>query len=138
MIEIGPYFLYKILQQPYEDRHIAVSNNLRSVFTTKLWEVTGLNDEQKLPLVSPADKYERADLAAFLPSLHALQKPNKCWIRHWAGSEGQVHPDLWLRNGIGHYSSYPTMNRREWKWGYVLWDDERLERWNAVELSARN
>ncbi|GAM38582.1 hypothetical protein TCE0_033f09416 [Talaromyces pinophilus] len=138
MIEIGPYFLYKILQQPYEDRHIAVSNNLRSVFTTKLWEVTGLNDEQKLPLVSPADRYERADLATFLTAVHALEKPNKCWIRHWAGSERQIHPDLWLRNGIGHYSSYPTMNRREWKWGYVLWDDERLERWNAVELSARS
>lgn len=88
--------------------------------------------------MSPADKYERADLAAFLRAVHALEKPNKCWIRHWAGSETQIHPDLWLRNGFGHYSSYPTMNRREWKWGYVLWDDERLERWNAVELSARN
>lgn len=138
MIEIGPYFLYKILQQPYEDRHIAVSNNLRSVFTTKLWEVTGLNDEQKLPLMSPADRYERADLAPYLSSLHALEKPNKCWIRHWAGSEGHVHPDLWLRNGMGHYSSYPTIYRREWKWGYVLWDDERLEEWHAVELSARS
>lgn len=138
MIEIGPYFLYKILQQPYDDRHIVVSNNLRSVFTTKLWEVTGLNDEQKLPLVSPADKYERADLARFLNMVDVLEKPNKCWIRHWAGSEGQVHPDLWLRNGAGHYSSYPTMTRREWKWGYVLWDDERLEEWNAVELSASN
>ncbi|RAO74194.1 uncharacterized protein BHQ10_010206 [Talaromyces amestolkiae] len=138
MIEIGPYFLYKILQQPYDDRHIAVSNNLRSVFTTKLWEVTGLNDEQKLPLVSPADRYERADLARFITSLPVLEKPNKCWTRHWAGLEGQLHPDLWLVNGTGHYSSYPTINRREWKWGYVLWDDERLEEWNAVELSTRN
>ncbi|KAF5016180.1 hypothetical protein F66182_12222, partial [Fusarium sp. NRRL 66182] len=65
MIEIGPYFLFKILQKPYDERHIAVSNNLRSVFTTKLWEVTGLNDEQKLPLLSPADRYERADLTQF-------------------------------------------------------------------------
>lgn len=138
MIEIGPYFLYKILQQPYEDRHITVSNNLRSVFTTKLWEVTGLNDEQKLPLVSPGDRYERADLARFLNTMDVLERPNKSWIEHWAGSEGQVHPDLWLRNGVGHYSSYPTMYRREWKWGYVLWDDERLEQWNAVEPSSRN
>uniref|UniRef100_A0A093V543 Aflatoxin B1 aldehyde reductase member 4 n=1 Tax=Talaromyces marneffei PM1 TaxID=1077442 RepID=A0A093V543_TALMA len=137
MIEIGPYFLYKILQQPYDDRHISVSNNMRSVFTTKLWEVTGINDEQKVPLLSPADRYERADIARHVNLLHVLERPNKSWIRHWAGEEGQLHPDLWLKNGVGHYGSYPTSNRREWKWGYVLWDDERLEEWNAVELSAR-
>lgn len=145
MVEIGPYFLYKILQQPYDDRHIAVSDNLACGLGDKLWDVTGHGDDlfPKVPLVSPADKYERTNLAQFIYSLHVLERPNKCWIRHWAGSQEQIHPDLWLRHyfeeGLrDNYDSYPAINSSEWKWGYVLWDDERLEAWNAIELSAMN
>ena len=136
MIETGPFFLYKILHQPFNERHVAVSRNLRDVFTTKLWEVIGLKDDKKLPLISPADRYQRLNLPLFLNSLPALERPNKAWIRHWADSGGIVHPGLWLRDDLFSDSDYPTQNRLEWKWGYVLWDDDRLEQWNAMYLSA--
>lgn len=131
MIEIGPYFLYKILCQPYEYRYSAVAKNLRNVFTTKLWEVTGLNDELKLPLVSPADKYEVNNLSGVISSWPVLEQPNQAWVQRW-GQGKPLHPDLWLLDGMGHFNAYPTVHRRDWKWAYVLWDNERLVEWKAL------
>jgi hypothetical protein len=130
MIEIGPNFLYKIMRQPYDYRQNAVANNLRSVFTTKLWEVTGLNDEFKLPLISPADKYERDDIDKVVTSWPVLDRPNYAWVRRW-GEGKPLHRDLWLESGVGHFDAYPTAHRRDWKWAYVLWDDERLAEWKV-------
>lgn len=131
MIEIGPYFLYKLLCQPSDQRQTAVANNLRSVFTTKLWEVTGLHDEFKLPLISPADKYERDNIGQLITSWPPLDQPNHAWIRRW-GQGKPLHPDLWMGgNEIGNFNAYPTAWRQDWKWAYVLWDDERLAEWKV-------
>ena len=119
------------MNKSYDYRKKAVAMNLRGVFTTKLWEVTSLDNEDKLPLVSPADRYERDDIAKVVTSWPAVDQPTQAWLQHW-GNGQMLNRDLWLNNMANNFNIYPTAYRRDWKWAYVMWDDGRLADWKGA------
>lgn len=95
-----------------------------------------VNEKTKIPFVSPADRYDRKDLDVIIPSWPVLDRPNVAWTKHWSGMEDtkkRVHPNLWLRYRENYKLIYPIEHMREWEWGYVLWDNERLHEWCLSE-----
>ncbi|OKL62597.1 hypothetical protein UA08_02377 [Talaromyces atroroseus] len=137
MIAIGLCFFAKVLRSNNEEREKAILNNLRRPFWTsvdrELWQIGRLGNNERLPLLSPADRYEREDLADVISSWPLLEQPNQAWIKYWCAGT-PLHPDIWLIYPLGHGVPTCALDTGEWDWGYVLWDTERILQWNPPVL----
>ncbi|OKL56558.1 hypothetical protein UA08_08087 [Talaromyces atroroseus] len=80
-------YLASSLGAAFENTCKRRANNLREVLAARLHEVSGLKMEAKLPLLSPADRYERDDIAEVL--------------QRW-GEGKPLHRDLWRQNALPH------------------------------------
>ncbi|KAL1970495.1 hypothetical protein VTN77DRAFT_4139 [Rasamsonia byssochlamydoides] len=115
LVSIGPCFLYEVLrQESYEKRWDVVASNA-------LPYQNSFMDFIKLslypgPLIYPADRCEREDVASLLPALPPLERPNMGWIRYWYGSDPM---DNVRRAEIFDHS--PVIEE-DWELGYVFWD----------------
>jgi hypothetical protein len=87
--------------------------------------------EDTYPFLYPAEHYERDDIATALFSFPVLEQPTLGWVRHWLGND-LVDPIIW------EYINFPLGNTKDWDWGYVFWDTERLIRWKAPILEVED
>lgn len=139
LVSLGPCFLYKALTQPrYQDRRNLLAHNAIASKSSFMDLVEIIKDPP--PLLYPADKYERNDIAQMLPTMPLIEQPSHGWKHHWH-RDGVVErvvfatrprvtvdndtdiPELWLAEGdlertIGYFDG--------WEWGYPLLESTRF------------
>lgn len=122
---IGPEFFYKFLtQKTFLDRRNLVLANAR----TFLWILPDIcpGSEDSLPLLYPADRFNFGEdfdgLKRLQATLPPSERPNILCDRYlfcfsdMSDTFGEIF-DV----GLGY-----TL----WRWGFALWDDERILEWN--------
>jgi hypothetical protein len=77
------------------------------------------------PLLYPADKYGAQNVDEVLRNMDPRDHPPAAWIEYWYGKD--FIDELWVIEMVD-----PSIgNKDAWKWGYVIWDTERLKHWGA-------
>jgi hypothetical protein len=79
------------------------------------------------PLLYPADKYGDRNVDAVLAHMKPEDHPPAAWIEYWYGRD--FTDQMWVLEMVD-----PAVgNKDAWKWGYVIWDADRLKSWGAWE-----
>ena len=125
LASMGPTFLYRFLHQEsaLDRRNLILANGRPSL--SSLPDICPGSDGS-LPLLYPADRFNfGADLDGLknlLATLPPSERPNLLCDRYFLCfyDESDVFEEMFD----------VQLGSALWRWGYALWDDERLQEWN--------
>ncbi|GFF44548.1 hypothetical protein IFM58399_07318 [Aspergillus lentulus] len=133
LAQMVPTLLVKILREPdfRTRRDLLLANTvILSHSFVDYWPKPNWEEPGALPLLYPADRFNFGTdfngLKAYLETLPPHERPNVAWARRWLDARleyPQVFEDMY---SYGPYGSC-------WKWGYAIWDEERLNEWGAMD-----
>lgn len=122
---MGPAFFYKfICKGDFLDRRdLILVNSPWSDVGFPHWDGAALMMGEYFELLHPADSFNpREDwyqIKMLWTTLEPTQRPNIAWNRIWFSNHKK---DKWVLDTLyGGDNNMPC-----WKWGYAIWDDERL------------
>ncbi|KAJ5390248.1 uncharacterized protein N7496_001316 [Penicillium cataractarum] len=125
---MGPDFLYRALHStPIPQRNLVIGNLNRSFFPVfdgnfPIWY-------ERIPFTDPADRHYVRHFEQFWSTLPPLEQPNLSWRK--LGLVPHT-PEQTLENALDMDNDQNLEN--EWPWGFALWDDARLKKWDAPLL----
>ncbi|KAL4871163.1 hypothetical protein BDV12DRAFT_164876, partial [Aspergillus spectabilis] len=128
LASLGPAFLFKLLQE--EDymtrRNLLLANASRTFLCFPVVSPRGIS--VKLPLLYPADRFnfgfDVSGFKKFVSTLPDIEQPNAAWRNIWIDymqEDEMLFEEMFI---TGHQGP-------RWRWGYALWDSERLADWGA-------
>ncbi|KAJ5348329.1 hypothetical protein MYU51_010827 [Penicillium brevicompactum] len=127
LAELGPDFLFRILHTSPLSRRDMILTNIHSRVDSFIGidlYVLYSDEEAIVPLISPADKHSTKNYEELWSHLPSTETPNKAWKKQ------HLVPDF---QGQTFEDALSGMNTEDnWDWGFALWDDERLEAWQAL------
>ncbi|KAJ6118152.1 hypothetical protein N7471_014029 [Penicillium samsonianum] len=131
LASMGPEFVYRLLHgTPLVQRDMVMLNGNDLLNSFPGMYVT---EENEVPFLYPADRHAVQDYEQLWSTLPYIEQPNLGW------KEVHVLPDA---SGQTFEEAIDLESAREflWRWGYAIFDDERLMAWKAplVEFRLRN
>ena len=136
MISYGLNFLYKVLQrQNHEERVELIADNL-AISSNSIIHVIDFADPATNGyfFLSPADeKYETEDIEKTLPLMPLIEQPSQGWRTRWFAKDEKIDDVI----PEEMYEEYSVADLYDCRWGYALWDGEKLEQWQAPILAKQ-
>jgi hypothetical protein len=128
LASLGPDFLYRVLHTTSIPQRNMVIANLNTAYLSPLdgWFPTW---EDRMPLTDPADRHCVRNFEQFWSTLPPIDQPNLGWRKLGLVPHS---PEQELEDALNTYSDQNL--EKEWPWGYALWDDVRLKKWEAPLL----
>lgn len=130
LLEIGPDFLYRVLHTTFLPRRDMILTNIQewseALIGDRVRDIIEPSEEAIVPLIEPADKHSNENYEELWSSLPSTETPNKAW------KKSHILPEFPGQTFEGAIFDMGYM--KGWKWGFAIWDDERLEVWKAPVL----
>jgi hypothetical protein len=128
LTSLGPDFLYRVLHAtPVPQRNMVIAN-LNSAYSPLLGEWTP-NFYARIPFIDPADRHEVRHFEQFWSTLPPIDQPNIGWRKLGLIPHS---PEQVLEDALNIDNEENL--EKEWPWGFALWDDVRLKKWEAPLL----
>lgn len=128
LASIGPSFLYRMLHAERLLRRNMVMANARLSELAFIGRGLGISWDLRFPFIHPADRHEAPNFQQLWSTLPAIEQPNLGWKKAW------LLPNITEREWLEDVLFYDRSGEKDWDWGYVIWDAERLEEWKAPLL----
>lgn len=121
---MGPDFMYRMLRgTPLVRRDLIMAN---SIDWGDPFIGMSLDDEERFPLLYPADRHAVEDYEQLWSTLPSFEQPNLGWkLNHLKPRSGDTFE--WVFDIQGEEED-------AWAWGLAIWDGERLQAWHAPIL----
>ncbi|KAJ5585230.1 uncharacterized protein N7459_005030 [Penicillium hispanicum] len=127
---LGPEFLYHILHLDRLSRRNIVCVNTRCYWPGPFIGLQmGLSWDERFPFIDPADRYEVQPFGNFelWSTCPPIEQPSVGWKKAW----------LLPHTGEDFLEGSMDLDReheQDWGWCYALWDERRLQEWEAPFL----
>ncbi|KAE8152313.1 hypothetical protein BDV25DRAFT_170582 [Aspergillus avenaceus] len=130
LVATGSTFCFEFirLESFLDRRDLILSNGRQCVWCFP--EICLAADPSHMPLLHPAEQFnfgrDRQGMIGFLETLPPTKRPNLAFSRYWIYDDYPESPV---------FESYfqMQMGQHLWKWGYAIWEDERLHVWDAPQ-----
>ncbi|CAG8895258.1 unnamed protein product [Penicillium egyptiacum] len=126
---LGPDFVYRLLHgTPLIQRDMVMLNGNEDLL--RIFPDMYLQEEWMVPFIYPADRHAVQDYEQLWSTLPSIEQPNLGWK--------QVHvmpetPEQTFEEAI----DVECPRKSVWRWGYAIFDDERLTAWKAPLMEFR-
>ncbi|KAJ5800565.1 uncharacterized protein N7518_002633 [Penicillium psychrosexuale] len=120
---MGPEFVYRLLHgTPLIQRDMVISNGMEDLLSS--FPNMYVTEDMMVPFLYPADRHAVQDYEQLWSTLPSIEQPNLEWK--------QVHvlPET-LGQTFEEAIDVDCAPKSVWRWGYAIFDDERLRAWKV-------